>query len=71
VEVCFATLKRAYGVGRTRASTLVGLATMIAGKGCLGVSLKGHQSMIESFAKPGGTQELVVVCVHAPPPADQ
>jgi hypothetical protein len=32
VEVCFATLKRAFGVGRTLARTLVGLATTIAAK---------------------------------------
>ena len=32
MEVCFATLKRAFGVGRTLARTLVGLATTIAAK---------------------------------------
>jgi hypothetical protein len=34
VEVCFATLKRAFGVGETLATTLVGLATRIAAKVC-------------------------------------
>lgn len=32
VEVCFATLKRTFGLGRTLARTLVGLATRIAAK---------------------------------------
>jgi hypothetical protein len=34
VEVCFATLKRAFGIGETLATTLVGLATRIAAKVC-------------------------------------
>jgi len=34
VEVCFATLKRAFGMGETLATTLVGLATTIAAKVC-------------------------------------
>jgi hypothetical protein len=34
VEVCFATLKRAFGMGETLATTLVGLATRIAAKVC-------------------------------------
>ena len=32
MEVCFATLKRAFGMGRTLVRTLVGLATTIAAK---------------------------------------
>jgi hypothetical protein len=34
VEVCFATLKRAFGMDETLATTLVGLATRIAAKVC-------------------------------------
>ena len=34
VEVCFATLKRAFGMGETLATTLVGLATRVAAKVC-------------------------------------
>ena len=34
VEVCFATLKGAFGMGETLATTLVGLATRIAAKVC-------------------------------------
>jgi hypothetical protein len=34
VEVCFATLKRAFSMGETLATTLVGLATRIAAKVC-------------------------------------
>ena len=32
VEICFAALKRAFGLGATLAKTLVGLATRIAAK---------------------------------------
>ncbi|MDP9480826.1 MAG: IS4/IS5 family transposase, partial [Actinomycetota bacterium] len=32
VEVCFASLKRAFGLGETLAKTLVGLVTRIAAK---------------------------------------
>ena len=32
--MCFATLKRAFGMGETLATTLVGLATRIAAKVC-------------------------------------
>jgi hypothetical protein len=34
VEVCFAALKRVFGLGETLAKTLVGLATRIAAKIC-------------------------------------
>ncbi len=34
VEVCFATLKRSFGMGGTLAKTLTGLATRIAAKVC-------------------------------------
>ena len=34
MEVCFATLKGAFGMDRTLAKTLVGLATRIAAKVC-------------------------------------